>query len=248
MIEVSNLPIYDLFQVYIEKEITCPFKFAKKMRKYFEIHLQNTIIKDTCHSIFPNEYYTYDISDYLSVFLTRNEKYKIININDIDFNLKDKTQKLFILPYYEKKSPNIYQIFGMYYNEKPSLIIKYKERYISLIEERCLYLSHVLKYNGKEYGVLSMSNLFTVENVQRSYNLVRKYMEMCNTLSSRENRMICKDWVYQEISTYMFQVQLLSAESVFAHLNKYKVEEEVFYVCKEKEFLKVAKSFFVEIK
>ena len=60
--------------------------------------------------------------------------------------------------------------------------------------------------------------------------------------------MICKDWLYQEVSTYMFQIQLLSAESIFAHLNKYKVEEEVFYACKEKEFQKVVKSFFVEIK
>jgi hypothetical protein len=242
MIEISNNSVFELCQLTIKKDISCSFKFAKKARKYFTQYLENCKIQELCDVAIPEKFYISDISSYLSSFLISDEKYKI---TDVKYK---ENKKIIILPYFERISENVYSVFAMDYTEKPSLIIKYKETYINLIEERCLYLSHVLKYKGKEYGVLSMSNLFTIENVQRSYNLVRKYMEMCNTLSSRENRMICKDWLYQEISTYIFQIQLLSAESIFAHLNKYKVEEEVFNTCKEKEFKKVVKSFFVEIK
>lgn len=243
MIEISHNPVFELCYMTCEKEITCPFKFAKKAKKNLTQYLENCKVRDLCHYTFPEKFYIDDVADYLSSFLKTREKYKI-TIHD-KLNITNK--KIVILPYFEQNNCE-YKVFAMEYTDKPSIIIKYKETYISMIEERCLYLSHILKYKDKEFGVLSMSNLFTIENVQRSYNIVRKYMELCNSLSSRENRMICKDWLYQEVSTYMFQIQLLSAESIFAHLNKYKVEEEVFYACKEKEFQKVVKSFFVEIK
>jgi len=243
MIEISHNPVFELCHITCEKDITCPFKFAKKAKKYFTQYLENCKIRDLCDYVFSEKYYISDIANYMSDFLITREKYNI-TIHD-KRNIINK--KVIILPYFEKDKGD-YKVFAIDYTVKPAIIIKYKETYISMIEERCLYLSHILKYKDKEFGVLSMSNLFCIENVQKSYNIVRKYMELCNSLSSRENRMICKDWLYQEVSTYMFQIQLLSAESVFAHLNKYKVEEEVFYACKEKEFQKVVKSFFVEIK
>jgi len=247
MIEISHNPVFELCNMTCEKEITCPFIFAKKARKHLTRYLENCKIRDLCDYVFPDKFYISDIADYMSSFLTTAEKYKITICNN-EYNTDKINKKIVILPYFKKNNDKEYKVFAMEYTEKPAIIIKYEETYISMIEERCLYLSHILKHKEREFGVLSMSNLFSIENVQRSYNVARKYMELCNSLSSRENRMICKDWLYQEVSTYMFQIQLLSAESIFAHLNKYKVEEEVFYACKEKEFQKVVKSFFVEIK
>lgn len=247
MIQVSEPLVFQLFEVesstFLQEPITCPFKFAKKMKKQYEIYSSNKKILETCHSIFPEDNHVQDISDYLSTFLTTGQKYTIKNVQKTN-----EQDKLMILPYYEMTKQGCYAVFATCNPSECSLIIKYRGKFISFIKDRCLYFSHVIKYNNMEFGVLSMSNLFDMQNVQHAYNLVRKYMEICNNLSTRENRMICKDWLYQEISTYIFKIHLLSAESVFASLNKYKVEEEVFYTCKTKEFEKVAKSFFVEIK
>ena len=250
MIQVSEPRVFQLFEVesqtFLQEPFSCPFKFAKKMKKQYEIYTSNKKIVETCHSIFAEDNHVQDISDYLSTFLTTEQKYSIKNVQNTDEH--DKLDKLMILPHYEMTKKGGYAVFATCNPSECSLIIKYKGKFISLIKDRCLYFSHVIKYNNMEFGVLSMSNLFDIQNVQHAYNLVRKYMEICNNLSTRENRNICKDWLYQEISTYIFKIQLLSAESVFASLNKYKVEEEVFYTCKTKEFEKVAKSFFVEIK
>jgi hypothetical protein len=247
MIQVSEPLVFQIYEVesstFLQKPFSCPFKFAKKMKHQYEIYRSNKKIVETCHSIFPENYYVPDISDYLSTFLTTEQKYTIKNVQD-----KDDHEKIIILPYYEMTEKGGYAVFATCNTSGCSLVIKYRDKFISLVKDRCLYLSHVIRYNNTEFGVLSMSNLFDIQNVQHAYNLVRKYMEICNNLSTKENRKICKDWLYQEISTYIFKIQLLSAESVFASLNKYKVEEEVFYTCKTKEFEKVAKSFFVEIK
>lgn len=251
MIQVcDDVKIEHIATVKYNGMIHCPFLFAKKVVKAIDKHLYDKVYIDMSHSIFPKNKYVSDISDYVYSFLHNpHNNLQIIEISDIDYI---RNNKIHFLPYYKCVSENTYNIYGVIeqeYNKISSCIIKFEDTYIPLLRERCLYLSHIIKRNNKEFGCLSMCNLFTVENVQGVYRIVRKYMEICNSdFSSSENDYICSDWLQQEITTYLFKIHLLTAETVFAHLDDKKVEKEVGCVNKEKEIQKLRKSFLIEIK
>jgi hypothetical protein len=251
MIQVcDDINILSIATVKYNGMIHCPFQFAKKVKKVMDKYFSNQVYKDFAHSIFPEDKYIRDISDYVYSFL--HNPCNTLQILEIRYTDQSRKNKFYFLPYYKRISENIYNIYGINeqeYNKISSCIIKFEDTYISLIRERCLYLSHIIKKNGREFGCLSMCNLFTVESVQSTFCIVRKYMEICNSdFSNSENDEICSDWLQQEITTYIFKIHLLTAETVFAHIDNKKVEKEVGCINKEKEFQKLRKSFLIEIK
>lgn len=206
MIRIENISIINIGRIKLPQSIanTRQSKLSKIIIKCFK---QSCLHRELLESIdnFSGDKY----------LLEHLVSYAYNPLYETQINNKTKYVLPFITPY----NSEWYNIYGT--NElNNSIVWKYEDKIISILDSPDLKFSHIVLNNNIEYACLSIRRLPDIQDIKKTYTTVYHLMKEFNHQMSEKTCLeILSDWFEKEISDFLFRICQMTKETIESNLD-----------------------------
>ena len=133
--------------------------------------------------------------------------------------LLEKTK--YILPVIKSCEENNgwYNIYGTN-DMNNSIVWKFDNKIISVIQSTDIQFSHIVSFNNIEYACLTINKLPDLHDIKRTYTTVFHLMKQFNhEMNDKMCLDVLNDWFEKEISDFIFRICLMTKETINSHMN-----------------------------